>query len=461
MSFILLKTILAYSLPWLTGYVEVRLLDRQEKFSSGYRLVVAYLLGIGSFTLQIFIAGVLGLRFSLGLFLGIAAADLLLLEIIAVLWSKKFILPRRPAWGGARQRFFALPPRTRALLVVCVGLIALKVGASVWQVAQTRVSEFDAWHDWNFRAKVIFTQHRLPIEDKNADFYLGGGESSYPLHDALSKVWTATLTGGWREPIVDAYSIVYFVLLVALFYFSLPVYLPLGVRLLALYLFSSLPYLYFHSWVAYADLEFATYLFLSLSALFWFFTSSYRAYLFVAAAGLAGVIWTKNEGFAVVLPWLLVSGGIWLVLKKVAWRPLIRYFSLALLLASPWLIFRFFNRLDILSGGSSSFHLVFNRQFLDEWFSTVFLRSHFNFLWLLFFFLLAVKARAIVRHPPLLLLSMATLGLFFFYNGIVLFTDKAYDLSALTRVNLHIAPFAAFLTTLLLGLDFNKDKKVL
>ncbi len=238
--------------------------------------------------------------------------------------------------------------------------------------------------------------------------------------------------------------------MLGLFYFSFPENLRTLVKIGYIQLFATLPFLYFHSWIPYADLPFAAYLFGAVLAFIGFLKAKNQPFLVLSALFMSLAIWTKNEGFAVVLPVILAVSLLLVVTRKWKIRHFIWYWLITAFIASPWLVFRFVNKLELLSGDSSSFKLVFNWQFLGEWFSSVFLRSHFNFLYLLVFLLLILKAKAVWSNLILRYLSLILILLFLFYNGIIIFTDKAYDLGALTRVNLQIAPIAMLLLLLLL-----------
>lgn len=313
----------------------------------------------------------------------------------------------------------------------------------------TPVYEFDAWNTWDLRGKVIYTEARIPL-DRTEPFYLGGGLNSYPLNDALWKVWVASMLGSWQEGLINLYSVVFYALLLGLFYFLLPQAWSANFRLFSTYALASLPFLYFHSWVAYADLELALYLFLAVAAGWRFLRDSYSSYLFLSAVALGLAIWTKNEGLVILAPALFLLTVYFTFRKSLSKKQLLQYWLLAFVAASPWLIFRFVNQLDLLNGNSSSFQIVLNSPFFPDWFSSVFLRSHFNFLWPLLFLLVVWQWRAIRSTAALRYLAITAGLLFSFYNGIVLFTDRAYDLSVLARADLQIVPVAVFLCALLL-----------
>lgn len=446
---LIIKILFAYFAPWLIGYLLLGLLDRRSQISSGFKFFAAFLIGIGVFTLEVFTAAIFGAPLDLKVFLGIILFDLVILGTLkfilrplsrplSISWREEFSLPRR--WGGIKGE---------VVTFIIFFVILIKIVFSFWQVTHIPTFEFDAWNNWNLRAKVIYTEGRLPL-DKDQEFYLGGGIKSYPLNDGLWKVFLAALADGWNEYAVNTASAAYYIILLGLFYFSLPPQWGRLGKLGATYLLASLPFLYFHSFIPYADLAFATYLFLTLVSLFYFLQTNIKPYLWVSAIALALTIWTKNEGFAVVWPVMFAAILLLTLIKKLKIREVVSYWLLAIVFSAPWLIFRFANHLDVLSGDSSSFKLVYNSQFFKEAFYSIFLRSHFNFLWLIAFFLIIFQAKKIGQNLPLRFLALTLLALFAFYNGIIIFTDKAYDLSALVRVNLQIAPLVVFLTLLVL-----------
>lgn len=447
-----LKFILAYFWPWLLGYLALRILDYQSRFSRGLVFFAALGVGMGIFTLEIFALGILGLPLSLGLFLKVLVPELVVLGAAA--WYLG-----RLAWPWDFSGLKSLRRAEKILLACFILILLFKVAASAWQILHVPVYEFDAWNNWDLRAKVIFTQAGIPLDKTQAATYLGGGISSYPLHDPLWKVWVATVIGAWHEELINLYSVVFYICLVGLFFFSLPENWKFIFRLILTYVLASLPFLYFHSWVAYADLEFATYLFLSTVSLFWFLSSPYLANLILSALTLSLAIWTKNEGFAVVAPIFFLFTVVLVLTRHLSVKHMCGYWLTVLLGAAPWLIFRSVNRLDILSGDSSSFSLAFNSHFFSEWFSSVFLRSHFNFLWLFLILLSLFLFRQVWRDGPVKFLASLLGLLFLAYNSVILFTDRALDMSALVRVNLHLAPVAWFLTAVLLDQILAVEKK--
>ncbi|NUM25077.1 MAG: glycosyltransferase family 39 protein [Candidatus Buchananbacteria bacterium] len=438
------KIIMALLLVWPRGYLLIYLIDRTKSFSFGFKFFVGWLLGLAGFTLDIFAALVFGGQtLNWPVLLLSATSQIVGFGFMIFLFEKKIPLPHL----GALKPFVlnqiniirSFSGIEKTVLLLLVLTLLLRVGASVWQTALIPTYDFDAWNNWNLRAKVIYTESVIPLDPANP-FYLGGGIKSYPLNDALLKVWLAKAAGNFDEGVINSVSVIYYCLLLAIFYVALGSVVPRLVRLVATYALSGVPLLYFHSQVAYADLYYSIFLFVSLLSLFYFLSNNGLSFFYLSGIMAAFAIWTKNEGLTILLPvLLLISMGLWFS-KKVKTKDFLLHWFFAALTIFPWLAFRIINRLDILSGDSSSFKLVYNGQFVTEVMSSIFLRSHFNLLFVLFFVLMLLKIKDVYRDQALRFLFAVITTLFLIYNGIIIFTDKAYDLSAATRVNLHLVP---------------------
>ncbi len=439
-----LKIILAICLLWPRGYLLIYVIDRSKNFSFGFKFFTGWLIGIAAFTLDIFATNALGgFKLQPLVFLFAVLGQVVSLEILIFFLEKKFIFPHfrktKEFFSRQWQNFISWTRWEKIVFVILILTVILRLSGSLWQVKNIPTYDFDAWNNWNLRAKVVFAENTIP-KAAESPFYLGGGIASYPLFDSLFKVWLATSGGSWQESYINLASIFYYLFLLLIFYFSLPRGVNRIIRLVGVYLLSSLPLLYFHSQVAYADLLFSIFLFLTISCLFYWLAGGGNSFFYFSGIALAFSIWTKNEGLAIIFPILLITTVVFLVLKKCRFWQWFFYWFWGIVTISPWLYFRFSNQLDFLSGDSSTFRLVFNSQFLGEAFSSIFLRSHFNLLWLLFFIILALKFKSIWKSLALRYLTIVILVLFLFYNGVIVFTDKAYDLSALARVNLQLTP---------------------
>ena len=448
MIIIWFKIILALLLVWPRGYLLVYLIDRSKSFGFGFKFFVGWLFGLAGFTLDVFAALTLGgQNLNWVVLLLSATSQIVGFSFMIWLFERKIIYPKFRNFSKFidRQKNNWLRLKTLEKIVLALLLLSLvaRLGLSVWQVTYLPTYDFDAWNNWNLRAKVIYTEGDIPLDQRHP-FYLGGGISSYPLNDGLFKVWLATTAGEFSDRVVNAASIFYYLFLLAIFYFALPQKMSRLIKLIATYALSSVPLLYFHSHVAYADLLYSIFLFISVMSLFYFITGSGNSFFYLSGIAGAFGIWTKNEGLSILLPLLLIISVFLLLTRKVKFKDFLLHWFFAALTISPWLGFRFLYQLHFLSGDSSTFNLVFNPQFVGEMLSSIFLRSHFNLLFLVFFGIVILRFKNIYRDFPLRFLTAVILALFLVYNGIIIFTDKAYDLSAVNRVNMQLVPLIIF-----------------
>ena len=448
--------LLGYLLPAMVGYLLLAWLDREKKLKPAYKFFAALPLGVGILTLEMFSLNLISFSFSRFSLLTLQVVNLLILEMLIWWGQRRLIYPRlsnllsllgrlKVGWG---QKWSS----ERILLTVVILLVIYRVSLGLWGILNLPPSsDFDTWNNWNLRAKVIYLQKGIPL-DKSNTLYLGGGIKSYPLNDPLLKVWLANVLGGWQERVINLYSLVHYLILLGLFYSSLPDFFPKKLKILGLYLLSSLPFLVFHSWVAYADLEMAVYLFLTVTALLFFFSAKDRLYLFVAGLGLAFSIWTKNEGLALVVPSLLLASLVLLSLRGWTVKNCLTFWLLALLVASPWLVYKTANQLDVLNGDSSAFKVGWYTAFWPIWFSLVFLKSHFIFLWWLFAVPFLLKLKLVWQNSYSRFLAVFLLSLFLLYNAVFLFTDRAVFYNATARSILQLAPLGILFILVLVKL---------
>ncbi|MAF13739.1 MAG: hypothetical protein CMI53_02490 [Parcubacteria group bacterium] len=462
MNFDWLLIILAAFLFWPRGYVLVYLIDRSKSFSFGFKFFAGWLLGLAGFTLDMFASMVFG-----GLSLG---PLLLVMSSVTQIFGFSFmiyIFEKRIPWPNPlrltkfikRQvkNFKSFSSWEHILLLVLVLTLLFRVSVSAWQINNIPTYDFDAWNNWNLRAKVIYSEDKIPL-DKTDQFYLGGGIKSYPLNDSLFKAYIALAVGKYEDRYSNLAGLFYYLLLLGLFYFSLPDRLGRGIKLIATYLLSSIPLLYFHSHVPYADLLFAIFLFMAVASMFYYLIGRGNSFYYLSGMGLAFSIWTKNEGLSIILPIFIITTIILLSLKKVKLKDFLLQWFFAFLTVTPWLFYRTINRLDYLSGDSSTFNFVYNYQFFSEVFSSIFLRSHFNFLYILILIIIILKIKPIWKDFGLAYLVFSFLAILLAYNSIILFTDKALDLSALARVNMQLVPVAVLLLVFFIHKFFAKIK---
>ncbi len=444
-----LQLIAGVGLIWGRGYMLIYLVDRSKSFSFGFKFFTGWLAGIAGFTLDVFAFNVFN-GFALAPWVFVVAA---LMQIFGFGFLV-LLFERRVPWPDPRRLMPFIKRQLtnlsqwslleKAAMLTFLLLLIVRVGMAVWTVSTIPTYEFDAWNSWNLKAKVIYTEQTIPLQE-NGPFYLGGGITSYPLHDAMFKVWLATAAGEYQDRYVNLASVIYYLFLIAIFYFSLPAKMHRLIKIVATYALSSLPLLVIHSHVAYADLLFSIYLYIAVIALFYYIAGAGNSFFYLSGMGLAFSIWTKNEGLTIIFPLMVVTTLLLLIARRVKLKDFLLGWFFAALTVLPWLGFRVMRRLDIFSGDSSTVDLVLNNQFIGEMWSSIFLRSHFNILWLIVAAVIILRFSDLWKSISLRYLMITLIALFAMYNGVVLFTDKALDLSALARINLQLAPLAVAL----------------
>lgn len=445
-----LQVLFALLIAWPRGYMLIYLVDRTKSMTFGFKFFVGWLVGLAGFLLDVFAANVFsGFALAPWVFYISAAMQIFGFGFLVFVFERKVPYPNFkkfiPFVKKHLESFKSWGRWEKIALVFLLLTLAIRISSSLWVITNIPTYDFDAWNNWNLRAKVIYEQSGLPL-DKEDPFYLGGGIKSYPLHDSILKVWLATAVGQFEDRFINLTGLFYYLLLLAIFYFSLPQNMSRLIRILATYALSSLPLLVIHSQAAYSDILFSIYLFVAIISLFYFLAGAGLSFYYLSGLSFAFSIWAKNEGLVILFPVMVFASLVFVAMRKVKFRDLFLNWFFTVLTILPWLVFRFMYKLDFLSGDSSTFNFVFNYHFLPDVISTVFLRSHFNILWILVLAVAIFRFKDIWSSLSLRYLFIALMALLIIYNSIILFTDKALDLSAAARVNLQLAPLAvAFL----------------
>lgn len=454
--------LIAYLLTWLMGWLLVQVLDKKQTLSVGLKVFVAFMIGSGVLTFEMFVLSLLHTPVTRVVWIGILLGNIVLAIAAISFWHKRSWLGSlrqlreiRLDWGSVWW--------SKTLVVLSLGLIVFRVLLSLWQVTHIPTYEFDAWNNWNLRSKIIYYEQQIPL-DKEHDYYLGGGIVSYPLNVSLYKTFLADMNGEWDEAVVNTLSVAFYICLLGIFYFSLPKSFHDYSKLSATALLSGMPFVYLHSAVAYADLAFAVYVVLLVGSIYQYVKTHSLSNLSLSLLAMVLCIWTKNEGLVIIVPVLMIGLLFFVSRETLSYKRLLYWWGVALIALSPWLGFKMLNGLGALSGDSGSFNIVFNQSFISQWFETVFLQSSFNFLFLLLFVLILWQAKHIWRHQDMRFVVFMFVGLFVLNNAVILFTDRALDLGALARVNMHIAPLGLMVVVIVLskvaGLHYIFEKAI-
>ena len=341
-----MPVLFAILLPLGLGLLAAALLFRRDgEASPGLldRLAIAWPLGAGLVTFQLFLLALVRIPFSLGVMVPLLLAETAALGFFARKLGA-LVLPR-PSFGLAADLASpAIAGWKKAAMAVLATWALAKLGSVALEAWLRPIFAWDSWANWSASAKVFYHAKGLLLDAPPADFFGGNAVSriqSYPLHNHLLQVWFALWSGGFDEVLVKLWSPMNFLTLAGLLYgFSLR---EAGrtTALAILVIFISSPLMSYHATEAYSDLM--------LGALLCFALLSFLR----AMRGGAGswpligffsalALFTKNEAPGFVFP-LLLSAAFWLWTNRsqVPLAGTLARMLAPLLFAVPWFLFKF------------------------------------------------------------------------------------------------------------------------
>lgn len=388
---------IALLLPTVLGYFVITLvLKKGEKSATGLleRCSMAYPLGMGMLSLQMFLLGLL--RVPLTLF---AVTSVIAIEIaILAFWARRMgaVLFPRPSFGLLNElRDRGVSPLRKAALVLLACWIAAKLGSVLYEASLRPIFAWDVWANWAVGAKSFYYSRSLLL-DVPAGLFFGANTVSriisYPLHNPLMQVWLGLWAGGFDEVLVKFWSPVTLLSMAGGLYAFARREIGGLAALGIVAVFLGAPLLSYHSIEAYSDLLLGASLFFALLS----FVSVMRgrtAYLPLIGAFSAVALFTKNEAPGFVFP-LMLSAGAWLWFNRKQ-EPFAK--SLVSLLGPltavlPWFLFKFAYSLS-LTQDSHTLSPVFHPGVFDYIAGQLATLQNFNILLVALPVLLAVNGR--------------------------------------------------------------------
>ena len=466
---IVLAIIIGIALPALVGWLVLDLLEwdtpvlwRAEKWVWGFAL------GMTLSMFMVFLGNVyLGIPLTLAGFLGIFGAMVILLG--GVWMMRRGRRMNMGSMGVAVQRPYvptgmhSLPRWMTIGLIVLGAWVGLRIIAMAVDVALTPTFFDDAMDNWNLRGKFFFFQKTIALTfpwDTQV-----GGISSYPPTVPLAKAWLSTLAGTWNEGLSNSIHGIWFVCLLLLVYWTLRRMLSWKWSALGAIVLASLPLEMIHGMNPYADAFLSLHLFMAVALVFHAINSRTHdahthTWFRLAAFAIALVPFTKNEGWALYFPVLiLLYGGsvLWLRYRKtITTQQMITTALFAIILASlitiPWISYKVMNGLPF--GNAKGIDLNFQWQpgVTLSIIVNTFLEGNWGLLFPLFFGLLITRWRAAFRSPLLLLSAFVLIpsfGQLFLYMFTGLSTEALLQ-TGYARGLIHLMPVIVILTILLL-----------
>jgi len=330
-----LKLLLAAALIWPRGYLLIYLIDRTKSFSFPFKFFGGWLLGIGTFAVDIFMSNYLG---GLNLFWWVYASSLVSqifgFGFMIFLFERQVPLPHiknfLPFCRRQYQRLIGLKAEERVVLAVLVLLVL--TGLSKCFLATSLVND-----SWNQKAALIYRSQT--IDFAAPDPGEAGLIGQYPLHDSLFRAYLAAFSGGYSQALVGFTAAWYYLFYVLLFYFCLPLAAARLYRLLATCLIAFLPVFFYNSGLAFEDTLLAVWLLMSISALLKFLENRGLSYFYFAEIALALAVWTKNEALYIAFPFLFFATVILFWRQKIKLKDLILCWFFAGLTVGGWFLY--------------------------------------------------------------------------------------------------------------------------
>ncbi len=345
----MILTIVALVIPAILGFLIVSILLRNETTSGmTERLCLAYPLGMGLLTMQMFLLALVRVPLTLWF-----VTSPILIEIIVIFWwmrRSKIVLAKKPSFELFSEIFGADSHWLKKIsLAILTTFIVIKIGSIFVETYLRPIFAWDSLANWSASAKAFYYSHGLLLDTSPDDFFGKGllnRNANYPPHNPLMQVWMSLWIGHFDEVFVKFWSPVYLLAMSVYLYVVMARETSRLIALSMLVLFLSSPLLSIHSIEAYSDVPLSVYILFSLIMFLYAMRGNY-GYWTLMGLFSAEALFTKDEAPFFVLPLLLAAAAFFwknrsqgTVLRKSA----VPLFA-SLLLAVPWFIFKFSHKL--------------------------------------------------------------------------------------------------------------------
>ncbi len=450
----MIPVLLALIIPTILGYLIVTILLRNE-IASGLseRLCLAYPLGMGLLTVQMFLLALARIPLTLWF-----VASPILIEIIVLVWwirKGKIVIAKKPSFHligeifGEGNHWFK-----KGSLAILSAFIVIKIGSIFVETYLRPIFAWDSFANWAASAKEFYYSHGLLLDTSIDDFFGKGllhRNSNYPPHNPLLQVWMSLWIGHFDEVFVKFWSPVYLLVMSVYMYIVMARETSRLIALLILVLFLSSPLLSIHSIEEYSDVPLSVYILFAL-IMFLFAMKGEHNYWDLMGLFSAEALFTKDEALFFVLPLLLAAVVFFwrnrrpsTILRKSA-VPLLA----SLLLAMPWFIFKFFHKLGF-GADYVTVEYAFQPEMVLKTISLLASFQNFNVFFLFFPFLIILAWRP-TKEFILLAAPVLSYAMFFIlvYTLTIFFSGNVMFNTAIYRNALTYYPSICLLTSLLI-----------
>jgi hypothetical protein len=425
MTMIMLTT--ALLLPTALGFLVITLMLREDS-DTGFleRISLAYPLGAGVLTLQMFFFGLLRIPLTFTI-VAAAVCSEIILSAIAIAMLKIRIVPSLTSGLITEIRSSRTKKIHKIAMILLCTWIAAKLVTMFLETGFRPIFAWDTWANWSTSAKLFYYSHSLLL-DSPPQYYLTAAVSritTYPPHNPLMQVWISLCTGSFDEVLVKFWTPAYLLSASIFLYLLLSRELNRLAALAILAIFLGSPLMSYHAIESYSDLALGIYLLFASAAFLRALRGGHR-YWSIMGLFSAEAIFTKEEALFFVLP--LLASAVYFILAEAKQRGdtkqrwgQIRYLTLPLILIVPWFLFKIHVGLGLGAGSSNvGLRLALHFDVLGQIFSSLISLENFN-IFIVFFPLLLLFQGKPDRETAHVLFAFLCYAVFFL--SLYLFTE--------------------------------------
>lgn len=331
--------------------------------------------------------------------------------------------------------------------------LSLIVCLSMFQSWLKPVIHWDAMTMWSYKAKLAYENPVGFLNPDSSSYWRSTGHANYPWQISFNQVFLSQLVGSFDDAWNNFVFVGFFVAILFILYNGVKIYSNRLMALLMAVLLASTPFVFYHSFNAYADLPLASMGLAGLVFLTLWTKNSESKDLCLALIFWALAFWIKNEGALFLLAGLVV-----LFIKAIKDKKFKKYlpvlfFGLPVLV---WVLYLKFSNLGLkhtTEGSGWGFHPEVFSAFAQN----LFLHGSWNIFWYIVVAWIFVYWKKISKNKYLQLILSWWLVMAALFVCIYLFSPSylyAIDQTAFGRNLLTIVP-SLFL---IIGLSENNDE---
>jgi len=403
-------------------------------------------LGMGFISLEIFLAGLLRVPFTLAY---LAPPPLLLIPLFFFLGSNT----------GIERHVVAAEGRLRGVKLVLAAILSIwiliKIGFVFYECFNRPIYSWDAFINWSVSAKLFFYRKGLVLNPSDEHFFGRGYRVfyGYPLHFPLLEVWVSLWLGRFHEILSKAPSFFYFIAVLGLLYGAVKREATTLFALMAVFFMASAPLFTFHGQDAYSDLP-LSYFVLASVVLFWrFMRSGEKMTIILSGVFMGMALFVKTEGLLLLFALFVALVAYLIIENKATAVNLLRFLVPIAILAGPWLVFNLVHHLGFghgektpgLKGG-----VLVHWEVLGGWFRAVFLTANYNLVYSFWAVMSVLGIRTVLKTDLkyLYIFLVLVMGMFLSLYLVLEFTSVTLAFG-IHRNNLTYLPVVFYASALL------------